>query len=102
MQDTNYAHAINAAILNSEQHHPRYSGEWTPERHQHLLDVLHEETQELTDALQGAHEHPPELELIQIAGIAINWLAQFDAKLIDAALERTTKEHAAKHRTTVT
>lgn len=96
--DSSYATALNAAHLNSLQHHPRYTGPWDFARHQHMFDVLEEEVKELFDALYGVHKHPPELELIQIAGIAINWLAAFDAIAIDSALERTTQEHAEKLR----
>ena len=36
--------------------------------------MLAEEFAELTLALEGKHEHCPDLELMQIAGICINWL----------------------------
>jgi len=38
------------------------------------LVMLREEVDELAEALSGTHEHQPEYELAQIAGIAINWL----------------------------
>jgi len=38
------------------------------------LPTLLAEVAELAYALEGRHEHPPEHELIQIAGICINWL----------------------------
>lgn len=41
------------------------------------LAVLSEELGELSASLKGKHEHPPETELIQIAGICINWLNLF-------------------------
>ena len=49
--------------------------------HQHKrpsLDMLMEEVQELSEALEGQHEHPPAFELIQIGGIVANWLAQIN------------------------
>jgi hypothetical protein len=39
-----------------------------------FLRMLLEEVGELAEALDGAHEHPAEVELVQIAGIALNWL----------------------------
>ena len=41
------------------------------------LRMLIEEVGELAEALAGKHEHSPEYELIQIGGIAINWLRQY-------------------------
>ena len=38
------------------------------------LRTLLEEVAELAAALDGKHEHPPELELVQIAGICLTWL----------------------------
>jgi hypothetical protein len=38
------------------------------------VPMLAREIGELSNALAGKHEHPPEYELAQIAGIAINWL----------------------------
>jgi len=38
------------------------------------LMKLIEEVQELSDSLDGAHHHEPELELCQIAAICLNWL----------------------------
>jgi len=40
------------------------------------LPMLQEEVDELSAALRGEHEHPPESELVQIAAIAINWIWQ--------------------------
>jgi len=36
--------------------------------------MLLEEVAELAAALEGKHEHSPEIELVQIGGIAANWL----------------------------
>lgn len=38
------------------------------------LARLTEEVGELSSALLGRHEHPPEVELRQIAAICLNWL----------------------------
>jgi len=38
------------------------------------MTMFEEEMCELGRALAGEHEHPPEWELVQIAGIAVNWL----------------------------
>jgi NTP pyrophosphatase (non-canonical NTP hydrolase) len=49
--------------------------------------TLLSEVGELADALKGKHEHPKEVELIQIAGICINWLRTMgDFDLDDALL----------------
>jgi len=42
--------------------------------------MLVEELLELSLALSNHHEHLPEHELVQIAGIAINWLADLLAE----------------------
>ena len=39
--------------------------------------TLMEEVAELTLALRGKHEHPPELELVQIGGIVANMLCRY-------------------------
>ena len=38
------------------------------------LRTLLSEISELAYALDGEHEHPPELELVEIGGIVVNWL----------------------------
>ena len=37
-----------------------------------------EEMAELARSLEGKHEHPPELELIQIGGIVANMLTSYE------------------------
>ena len=49
---------------------------WSGEPDERWLQGLVEEVGELASALAGRHEHTPELELRQIAAIAINWLAE--------------------------
>ena len=44
------------------------------------LLMLHEEVAELTLSLRGKHEHSPELELTEIAGICINWLEKRESE----------------------
>ena len=41
------------------------------------LGTLMEEVAELTRSLEGKHEDAPPLELVQIAGIALNWLTNY-------------------------
>lgn len=36
---------------------------------------------ELADSIKGKHEHPVEVELIQIAGICVNWLNSLDGEI---------------------
>ena len=38
------------------------------------LGMLLQEVGELALALEGKHEHPPAVELVQIGGIILNWL----------------------------
>jgi len=40
--------------------------------------MLMEEVAELTLALEGKHEHTPDLELTEIAGICINWIEKIN------------------------
>lgn len=51
-----------------------YKNKWQDESDEFWLDRLNAEFEELAMALAGAHEHTPELELKEIASIAINWL----------------------------
>lgn len=44
-----------------------------PDFHQLVEEVL-----ELSQAVRGHHEHPVEFELIQIAGIVLNWLGDIE------------------------
>lgn len=53
-----------------ELHH----GKWWDKDDDYWLHSLMEEVLELALALVGKHEHTPELELKQIASIAIGWL----------------------------
>lgn len=47
---------------------------WRNKSDTYWLAGLAEEVLELTSALEGRHEHAPEVELMQIAAIALNWL----------------------------
>ena len=49
---------------------------WRDESESYWLSQLIEEVAELAAALLGKHDDPPEWELMQIASIAINWLAR--------------------------
>lgn len=57
------------------------------------MDALLEEVEELRDALAGNHEHPPQLELLQIGGIVFNWLRLFPREAIDSAFQQIESEH---------
>lgn len=52
----------------------QHSETWRKEPESYWLSRLIEEVGELAMALNDRHEHTPELELRQIAAIAINWL----------------------------
>lgn len=45
------------------------------------------EVGELADAIKGKHEHSPQVELIQIAGICINWLRTMPEFDVEEALK---------------
>jgi|GEM_PF-3594764 len=47
------------------------------------LRTIIAEVGELAYALDGKHEHPPELELVQIAGICVNWLVRLTTIVAD-------------------
>ena len=47
---------------------------WRDKNDHFWLAGLVEEVLELTSALEGRHKHAPEVELTQIAAIALNWL----------------------------
>lgn len=47
---------------------------WRDKDDHYWLAGLAEEVLELTSALEGRHTHSPEVELTQIAAIALNWL----------------------------
>lgn len=51
-----------------------YRDTWQDKPESHWLAGIMEEVLELALSLEGKHEHTPELELKQIAAIAINWL----------------------------
>ena len=50
------------------------------------LGTLLEEVAELTRAVEGKHEHPPALELVQLGGIVANMLRAFTFEQTRAAL----------------
>lgn len=59
--------AIELITRNAEQHEEKAP----------TLGTLLAEVAELARSLEGKHEHPPELELIQIGGIAANILKRY-------------------------
>lgn len=62
-----------ASVMKLANHH-YCVGTWQGESEDHWLAGLAEEVLELTAALGGKHEHSPDVELRQIASIALNWL----------------------------
>lgn len=84
-------------IRNSQQHAAKWDarglGADDAPLNAERMRVLVEEVEELAGALVGNHEHPPELELIQIGGIVINWLRQFEREALERAFQQTWEEH---------
>ena len=65
---------LAAAELAVIEHRRRYLTMWRGKDDLYWMARLTEELGELSGALLGRHEHSPEIELRQIAGICINWL----------------------------
>jgi len=59
----------------------KFSDRWvvTKSNERRLLTLL-SEIGELADSIKGKHNHPVEVELIQIAGICTNWLVALKAE----------------------
>lgn len=58
------------------------------------LGTLLEEIAEYCRSIEGRHEDPPGLELVQIAGIAINMLKAYDyAEVISAFIARNARKN---------
>ncbi len=76
--------ALRAVKANTRKHQ---HDEYRPEFH-----MLAQEMLELSLALRGRHEHPAWLELVQIGGVVINWLADIMAEQGDAEVIRYIKE----------
>lgn len=66
---------------------------WRDKNDHFWLAGLVEEVLELTSALEGRHKHAPEVELTQIAAIALNWL-ELRALRTGATLHPTAREVA--------
>lgn len=58
-----------------------------------LLALINEELGELSAAIMGKHEHPPELELIQLGGLILNWLRCYSDEQILSAQELEQAKH---------
>lgn len=89
---------IDSVLLNANNHRRKWDeiGLGDISTSDHRLVVMLREIGELSNSIYGKHKHPPQLELIQIAGIAINWLRQFEPGSIIDALEMTTLEHQSR------
>ena len=61
--------AVAAVVLNANKYRDKHP----------TLRTLLAELAELAYALEGEHQHTPEQELVQIGGIAINWLRRIYA-----------------------
>ncbi len=55
--------------------------------------MLAQEMLELSLALRNRHQHAAWLELIQIGGIAVNWLADIMAELGDTEIVEYIREN---------
>lgn len=69
--------AIELASMNATIYH----------EHKPTLGTLLAEVAEFAQAVEGKHEDHPSLELVQIAGIAINLLRRYDTSDFYNALE---------------
>lgn len=56
----------------------KYKDYWTSKNNFYWFYRLFQEVTELFLALLRLHRHKPELELIQIASICLNWLNKID------------------------
>lgn len=64
-----------AAVMTLANRH-YCEGTWRDQPDARWLAGMVEEVGELASALEGRHEHEPDMELRQIASIALNWLAR--------------------------
>ena len=58
----------------------KHAKTWREEPETYWFRRLVEEICELSDALDGTHEHTPDVELMQIAAICLNWLEMREEK----------------------
>ena len=65
---------IDAVVACAERHEAKHGDPATFTSDTPYLLKIAEELNELCDALLGTHEHPPGLELMQIASLCMNWL----------------------------
>ena len=68
------------SILKVWSNAEKYSHKWQNKDDDYWCLRLMQEVGELSASLADDHEHTPDYELIQIAGICINWLALMLAK----------------------
>jgi hypothetical protein len=73
------AHIFLPIFALAEQHKET----WRQDPESTWIKGLLEEVRELQDALEGKHKHPPDLELMQIAAICMNWLDMRQSKRAD-------------------
>lgn len=77
--------ALRAIKANARKHQ---HDEYRPEFHMLAQEVL-----ELSLALRDRHEHPARLELIQIGGVVVNWLADMMSQNGDTEVVEYIKEN---------
>lgn len=93
---------IDAVVRNAAKHKHRHGTPvegWDQARDLRYLRSLMEEVGELASALANKHEHPMELEVIQAAGILLNWLNARGTT--EAMLDRVLALDDQKHPTMV-
>lgn len=76
--------ALRAIKANARKHQ---CDEYRPEFHMLAREML-----ELSLALRNRHEHPAWLELIQIGGVVVNWLADIVTEQGDAGIVEYVRE----------
>ena len=79
MTDDHRKLSILRVWSNAEKH----SHKWQNKNDEYWCLRLIQEVGELSASLAADHEHTPEYELTQIAGISINWLAKRAKELGD-------------------
>jgi NTP pyrophosphatase (non-canonical NTP hydrolase) len=69
------------AILRVWANAKKYAHKWKNKNDDYWCLRLVQEVGELSASLADDHEHTPDYEMTQIAGICINWLAKRDEEL---------------------
>ena len=71
---------VEAVVANANKHEARWTRRapypYDVTEARRLCTLMQEELGELAQAINNKHEHPPELELLQIGGFVLNWLSR--------------------------